>query len=193
MSSSPATRALATLLIGSCCLFSAPSAQNPVEDIYLARSIRESQVKPTDFCAPARTGFADHSLEDRYSFQSVATRASDGLITDDNVDTIGHLRACFGPTSDPMTINFYAEGVLGGVNFSGKGQCLTARRDYPEDGLTVARCFLELRDLPDGYVGGQLTTNTMRSRTLIGPVTEPPGYTQMSIATVRLWRRNKTP
>jgi hypothetical protein len=165
------------------------SAQNRVEEIYLARSIRESQVKPTEFCAPVRTGFADHSVEDRYSLQSVATRASDGLITNDNVNTIGHLRACFGPTSDPMTINFYAEGGLGGVNFTGKGECLTVKSNHPENGMEVARCFLELRDLPDGYVGGQLTTNTMRSRALIGPMTDPQGYTQMSIATIRLWKR----
>lgn len=189
MSSSPGTRALATLLSGSCGLFSPMSAQNPVEEIYLARSIRESQVTPTEFCAAARTGFVDHSAEDRYSFQSVATRASDGLITDGHVNTIGHLRACFGPTSDPMTVNFFAEGALGGVTFTGKGECLTVKRNHPENGMTVARCFLELSGLPDGYVGGQLTTNTMRSRTLIGPVTDPPGYTQMSIATIRLWRR----
>jgi hypothetical protein len=182
-------RALATVLIVSCGLLSTPAAQSRVEDIYLARSIRESQVKPTEFCTQARTGFAEHSIEDRYSFQSVATRASDGLITDDNVNAIGHLRACFGPTPDPMVVNFYAEGGLGGVKFTGKGECLTVKRDHPENGLTVARCFLELRGLPDGYVGGQLTTNTMRSRALIGSVTDPPGYTQMSIATVRLWKR----
>lgn len=180
---------MATLLLVSWSLLSTAAAQNRVEEIYLARSIRESQIKPTEFCAPVRTGFADPSIEDRYSFQSVATRASDGLIINDNVNTTGQLRACFGPTSDPMTVNFYAEGVLGGVNFTGKGECLTVKPNYPENGMTVARCFLDLRDLPDGYIGGQLTTNTMRSRTLIGPVTDPPGYTQMSIATIRLWRR----
>lgn len=164
-------------------------AQNRVEDIYVARSIRESQSKPTEFCSQARTGFGNHSVEDRYSFQSVATRALDGLITDDNVGTIGRLRACFGSTSDPRTVNFYAEGVLGTVSFTGRGECLTVKQNYPEAGVTVARCFLELRDLPDGYIGGQLTTNTMRSRTLIGPVTDPLGYTQMSIATIRLWKR----
>ena len=131
--------------------------------------------KPTEFCAPVRTGFANPTIEDRYSFQSVATRSSDGLITDDSVSTIGNLRACFGPTSDPMTVNFYAEGGPGGLNFTGQGECLTVKPNHPENGMTVARCFLELRDslTPTSWaVNG--ATNTMRSRALIGSVTDPP-------------------
>ena len=110
-------------------------------------------------------------------------------MTNDNVNTIGRLRTCFGTTPESKTLNFYAEGVLGAVTFTGNGECLTVRPDYPEPGLTVARCFLELRDLSSGYVGGQLTTNTMRSRKLTGVITDPPGYTQLSIATIRLWKK----
>lgn len=160
-----------------------------VEDIYIARSMRESQVTPTEFCRQARTGFGNATLEDVYSFRSTITRASDGLMTDTDVNTVGRLRACFGTTSDPATLNFYGEGVLGSVTFTGRGECLAVKQDYPEPGLVVARCFLELRDLPSGYVGGQLTTNTMRSRNVTGETTDPPGYTQLSIATVRLWKR----
>jgi len=54
--------------------------------------------------------------------------------------------------------------------------------------MTVFRCYLELRDLPTGYVGGQLTTNTVVSRQGIGESSDPPGYVQPSIATIRLWR-----
>jgi hypothetical protein len=121
--------------------------------------------------------------------QSTATRASDGLMTDDNVNTIGRLRTCIGTTPDSKTTNFYAEGVFGAVTFTGNGECLTLRPDYPEPGLEVARCFLDLRDLSGGYIGGLLTTNTLRSRQLIGVITDPPGYTQNSIATIRLWKR----
>lgn len=168
---------------------SSPSSEGHVEDIYVARSIRESQVTPTEFCAQARIGFGSAIYEDRYTLRSTATRASDGLMIDNSANTIGRLRACFGSTVDPSTLNFYAEGALGAVTFTGSGECLTVKQDYPEPGLVVARCFLELRDLPNGYVGGQLTTNTMRSRRLVGVTTDPPGYTQLSIATVRLWKR----
>jgi hypothetical protein len=160
-----------------------------VEEIYVARSMRESRVTPTEFCARAKTGFDGARIEDQYTFRSTATRASDGLMVDMNVDTIGHLHACFGLTSDPTTGNFYAEGILGTVTFTGIGECRTVKQDYPEPGMVIQRCFLELRDLPKEYVGGQLTTNSMNSRNVIGETTDPPGYTQSSIATVRLWRR----
>jgi len=75
------------------------------------------------------------------------------------------------------------------VTFTGRGECRLAKRDYPEPGIVVVRCFLELSDLPSGYVGGQLTTNTITSRIRLGDKSDPPGYTQPSIATVRLWRR----
>ena len=108
-----------------------------------------------------------------------------------NVATIGRLHACFGSTADPLTTNFYAEGALGDVPFTGRGECRTAKQDYPEPGITVYRCFLELRDLPREYQGGQLTTNTVISRQGIGEASDPPGYTQPSIATVRLWKKRQ--
>ncbi len=92
--------------------------------------------------------------------------------------------ACFGSTADPLTINFYAEGALGNVPFTGRGECRTAKQDYPEPGITVYRCFLEHRDLPRDYHGGQLTTNTVISRQGIGEASDPPGYVQPSIAAV---------
>jgi hypothetical protein len=60
---------------------------------------------------------------------------------------------------------------------------------YSVVGLRVQRCFLELSDLPSGYVGGQLTSNTINSRKNLRDKSDPPGYTQASIATVRLWKR----
>jgi len=160
-----------------------------VEDIYIARSLRQSRGAPTAYCAEQRVGFGGSTFEDQYTFQSTTTRPSDGLLTNANVGTIGRLHACLGSTADPLTSNFYAEGVLGGASFTGSGECRAARQDYPEPGVTVYRCFLELRGLPSGYVGGQLTTNTVVSRQAIGEASDPPGYVQPSIATVRLWRR----
>ena len=170
----------------------APSgkASDPrVEDIYIARSMRGSRLTTaTAFCAETRTGFGDAAFEDRYTFHSTATRGSDGLITDTNVATIGRLHACLGSQANPL-YGFYAEGSLGAVTFTGRGECRTVNSDFPEAGMAVIRCFLELSNLPAGYIGGQLTTNTMGSRNVLGPETDPPGYTQPSIATIRLWKR----
>jgi hypothetical protein len=87
-------------------------------------------------------------------------------------------------------VSFYGGGALGAVTFTGRGECRYVKQDYPEPGIAVLRCFLELSDLPKEYVGGLLTTNSITSsKNLLGEKTDPPGYTQSSIATVRLWRR----
>ena len=100
----------------------------------------------------------------------------------------GALHACFGPSADPAVTNFYAEGNIGAVTFIGKGECRQTRSDFPEKGISLFRCHLELLNLPAGYAGGVLTTNTIVSRQTVGETTDPPGYTQASIATVRLWK-----
>ena len=163
-----------------------------VEDIYIARSWRESRVEPTSYCDAARTGFAGSTMEDRYTFHSVATRTTDGLVTNADTGTIGELHACFGPLpDDAASFNFYAEGKLNGVTFTGRGNCLSTRENYPEPGLSGFRCYLDLTDLPPTYVGGQLATNTIvRAPTAPAGTVDPPGYVQQSIATVRLWKRS---
>ena len=167
----------------------APPSGAPVEEIVILRSLRLSRSKPTDFCAPARTGFPPATSEDRYDFLAVATDAGSGKVTSASGPRAGTLHACFGPSGEPGISSFYAEGEVGSMPLVGRGQCRTTKRDYPEAGITVMTCQLDLTGLPSEYVGGQLTTNTLGSRTLLGADTDPPGYTQPSIATVRLWRK----
>jgi hypothetical protein len=196
-------RLLFTLLIvlsGSSACTSVPSqtaqavslpASSGVEDIYVVRSVRQTRVSPTKFCDAVKTSFDNLNAEDEYAFRSVATRTSDGLITDASVQTVGTIRACFGPGSDPNVLNFYGEGQLSGVSFTGRGDCRQTR-EQPESGLSLAQCFLDLGKLPEPYKGGRLTSNTVTSRNnLIGEKTDPPGYVQSSIATVRLWKRRE--
>ena len=159
------------------------------EQIYVARSLRLSRTEPTSYCAPERTGFPGATYEDRYTFHSVATRASDGLVTSANAGTIGRLHACVGATLDPLIRNFYAEGNIGKVSLKAIGDCRATRPDFPEAGITLSSCSFRLVDLPEGYVGGHLTTSTIRSRQDIGEESEPAGYVQPSIATIRLWKR----
>jgi hypothetical protein len=204
-----APRSLASFVVGLACGLLADTSLtaqerdtsntsgSPVEEIYVGRSWRESRQPPTDFCTASRTGFGKATIEDTYSFRSVDVRGSDGRVVDSDVAVIGRLRACFGAdlagrTGEPVPESasfFYAEGVLGDVPFIGRGDCRTTRRDYPEPGISSMRCFMELSGLPAAYVGGQLTTNTISSRSALGDGTDPPGYTQPSIATIRLWRR----
>jgi hypothetical protein len=165
------------------------AAQSPadsVESIYIARSWRTSRVPPTEFCSPAHAGFPGAAVEDQYSFRSIAV-APDGRATDADVQEVGRLHACFAQLPAGK-FNFFAQGVLGTVPFTGRGECETLGTDLPEPGLLSQRCYLRLEHLPPGYLGGLLTTNTINSRNLIGGASDPPGYTQPSIATIRLWR-----
>jgi hypothetical protein len=166
------------------------AAASEVEEIYIARSVRESQMRPTEFCAKARTGVGNATVEAQFAFRSVATRTSDGRVVDANVKTIGSVHLCTGPTANnPAILDFYGEIVLGSTAFKGFGEC-HGKSDFPEKGVVAARCYLDLSGLPAEYVGGQLTTNTLNSpKKLIGTETDPVGYTQSSIATIRLWKK----
>ncbi len=112
----------------------------------------------------------------------------DGRLVDAKHARVAELRGCFGPTSERARQNFYAEIQLGAISFRGNGECLALAIDFPEPGLFPVRCQLVLSGLPAPYVGGLLTTNTMTSKAAFGGDTEPPGYTQASIATIRLWK-----
>jgi hypothetical protein len=176
-----------------CCAFtasaSAVDAGGAVEDIYVVRSLRLSRISATSFYATSRTGFADMNTEGQYNFQSVRTKTWDGTVRDANVETVCTLHACFGATPDPTRFRFYAEGALGGTPIIGQGDCLMARQDFPEQGVRLFRSFLDLSGLPEAYVGGHLTTNTVTPKRSTGDVSDPAGYVQPSIATIRLWKK----
>lgn len=167
-----------------------PSARSPqVEEMYVAYAVRESRMTPTGFCDESRIGFGRAIFEDHFAFRSIQTNPSDGRIVSTDVHAIGNMHVCFGATADSATLNFYAKGTLSSVPFAGKGECLTVKRDFPERGITVMRCFLDLQGLPPNYIGGHLTSNTVLSRVAVGETSDPVGYTQPSIVTVRLWKQ----
>ena len=167
------------------------SASDPaLEDIYVLRSIREQRAPTDDWCASSRTGFIPFpaDAERFFSFWSVRSRPEDGRVADAGQARVAELRACFGPTDERARQNFHAEVRLGAMSFRGNGECLALMIDFPENGLFPVRCHLVLSGLPAPFVGGLLTTNTMTTRAAFGGDSEPPGYTQASIATIRLWR-----
>lgn len=177
-------------LAGVICPLSRPAADSPLEEIYVLRSIREPRAPTADGCAAATTGFAPFPMDAErfFSFWSVRSRPEDGRIVEAQAARVAELRGCFGPTGEPARQNFYAEIRLGSIAFRGRGECLALRIDVPEPGLFPVRCQLVLEDLPPPFVGGLLTTNTITSRAPFGGESDPPGYTQASLATIRLWR-----
>jgi hypothetical protein len=175
--------------IGANAVAQRPVPGSSVEDIYIVRSLRLSRTTPGAFCAESRTGFRAPTVEDRYDFKAVTARPADGHVTNAAGSTVGHLHACLGTTADSLTESFYAEGDLNGIRLTGRGECRTDGQESPEPGIQPWRCYLKLTGLPAGFTGGQLTTNTVVSRKALGAVSVPVGYTQPSIATIRLWKK----
>ncbi len=177
---------------------SACAAQTPdtsptdsaLEEIYVLRSIREQRAPTSAGCAASRTGFEPFATDaERYfSFWSVRSRAEDGRVIDAKQARVAELRGCFGPTEDRARQNFYAEVELGAISFRGSGECLALGIDVPEAGLFPVRCQLVLSGLSAPFVGGLLTTNTITSKAPFGGDTDPSGYIQASMATIRLWK-----
>ena len=163
-----------------------------LEDIFVLHSVRMERQPKSTWCTPDRTGFAPAPgaslVEDRFTMWSVRVQAQDGRIDAAKAGEVGPLRACFGSTPDPTVVDFYAEATLAGLAVAGNGACHRVQADLPEKGISSFRCHLVLRGLAPPYTGGLLTTSSLVSQALIGAETEPSGYLQTSIATVRLWR-----
>ncbi|HTV23335.1 MAG TPA: hypothetical protein VMG12_31820 [Polyangiaceae bacterium] len=159
------------------------------EEVYILRSIREQRPPSADGCSSARVGFEPFptDAERFFSFWSVDV-SPDGRVVDAHVARVAELRGCFGATSERARQHFYAEIQLGSLSLRGDGECLALGVGFPEAGLNAVRCQLVLSGAPAPYVGGVLTTNTIASQAAFGGGSEPPGYTQASIATIRLWK-----
>src|SRR5262249_53928042 len=136
----------------------ASPAQRAVEDVVIVRSVRESRGPATSFCARSRTGFENATNEDRFSLRAVVTTRN-GVVEDARSNTVGSAHACYGTTADPSVVNFYGEGTVNALGFSGTGYCRLTPNG-PENGLTLSVCVLDLRPT-DEYVGGRLTSNTV--------------------------------
>jgi sugar lactone lactonase YvrE len=166
------------------------TAPTALEEIYILHSIREQQEPTANWCSSGRTGFEPFptDAERFFSFWAVRTQPEDGRVIQARETRAAELRACFGPTSERVRSNFYAEIKLNSISFRGNGECLAVKTDFPEAGLFPVHCQLILGGLLPPYVGGLLTTNTIVSKAAYGGDTDPPGYTQASIATIRFWK-----
>jgi hypothetical protein len=117
---------------------------SPVEEIYIARSLREARVAPTDFCGEAKTGFKS-SIEDRYSFRAIVIEGLDGRMTNANVKEIGSGHGFLGQIGDTGNYNFYLELRLGKTVLQGSVTAGQRRPTIPNPGLSHSTAHLILR------------------------------------------------
>ena len=101
------TRSLLLLLIGALTA-GAPSivrsqdkaatsiGNSQVEEIYVARAVRQSRIPPTRFCDESRIGFGKTLFEDHFAFRSIQTDPSDGRMVSSDAQAIGNMHVCFG-------------------------------------------------------------------------------------------------
>jgi len=178
----------------SACAMPKPNPASPPaksrEDVYVLRSIREPHAPTASHCLPSETGFDPFATDAErfFSFWSLQTERESGRVTSARDARTAELRGCFGPTTDRARQKFHAEIALGTTSFRGDGECSAVSVDFPQTGLFSVHCWLVLSALPAPYVGGLLTTNTLTSKAPYGGESDPPGYTQASIATIRLWK-----
>lgn len=158
---------------------------SPVEEIYVLRSLRETRVAATGFCAKLETP----TSEDTYSFHTPDVNAENGLITNLKAKTVGNIHGCFGKSESPGVIKFFGEFETNGITGKATGDCQTGRPDFPEPGLRLFACLFDLSYLPAPYIGGMLTTNSLNSKNITGEASDPSGYMQVSLATIRLWKK----
>lgn len=168
----------------------ASQAVASLEEIYVLRSIAERAEPIADACSAEKIGFEPFRTagERFFSFWSMRTDPANGHVVEPQDQRTAQLRGCFGPGEEPARQRFHARIELGSSSFRGDGECRAVQIDFPQAGLFPVHCWLVLSELPAPYVGGLLTTNTLKTKSAFGGVSDPPGYTQASIATIRLWK-----
>lgn len=163
----------------------AAASASAIEEIYVLRSVRDTRKAPGEFCSKLDAP----TSEDTYSFFTPEVDSGNGRVTSAKVKSAGNIHGCFGKSADPGVMKFYGEFEAAGVPGKAIGECRSGKPDYPEMGFRLFSCLFDLSELPPPYTGGMLTTNSVNSRAITGDVSEPDGYTQVSIATVRLWKK----
>jgi hypothetical protein len=153
-----------------------PSA---LEEIYVFRSVVVATITPLSTFCPTNAPFTAN-VETTFALWSLDTDNSTGLLSHAHRKEIGDIHVCTGPTTNPKVLNFYAQGHLNGVPFSTvRGEAILTSSNFPNTGATVRANHFDLV-LPAPYIGGTISTNTMRNAT--------PGYLTSSIASARLWK-----
>ena len=123
-----------------------------------------------------------------FSFWSLALRPEDGRVVEARQSRVAELRACFGSTDATDATGFHAEVRLVALHLPRRRRVPGARGRFP-----AGRALSGALPARPGRTAGAVCRRAAHDQhddqqgRLRGD-TAPPGYTQASIATIRLWR-----
>lgn len=116
---------------------------------------------------------------------SLATRAKDGEIVNDQIRQVGTATACLAiidPAFPPGgELPLYGNFVLQEGTFVGEGSCVVTSNDIPQPGVVLTVCSARVIDAPPGFAGG-----FAGSATLLNPL-QLPGVETGSFWSLRLF------
>jgi hypothetical protein len=126
---------------------------------YVVRTVEDPTVPPVpDSDCPSGAGIL---LKPRGYAWSIATRASDGMVVQEQLQQVGIVSTCLRltfPIVEGTTVPFYALFELGGDSYTASGACRATSNGVPRSGVVLAGCALRLLTGPEGFVGGIATS-----------------------------------
>ncbi len=170
--------------------FIMPALSAPVmaeENIIQFRSIEDPSTPPDPTVCTAAPFDVNAKLG--ASFWSFQTRASDGLVVNDQINRIGNATACirivsfaFPPfTTDPFYIKFTLDNGDYAGEYEGLGNCTVISNDVPTPKLILAGCNLRIVSAPSDSISGAMT-----SMSVFNPY-KLPGFNTGSMWTLHLY------
>jgi hypothetical protein len=160
-----------------------------LEEIKVFRTTRTARTHgATSFCTDA--GF-ESAAEDNYSLWSLKLDENNSRIEATHVREVGEFRACFGAQAIGKPFSMFAAGTIGGIPWKGNGDCTPMTAQPPVQTVRTFNCNLVISGLPEGYVGGWLTSST--EAPIFGASAAPDahvrGYLSTSVVVLRLWKK----
>jgi len=169
-------------------LLLAPTVALAQARIIQFRSVEDPS--PPDPAACAGAPFRSN-LRIRGTLYTYETRASDGMVAQDDARAIGKATACAQITSllfpPGLAQKFFLQLTLADGIYTASGTCTIISNDVPKSGLVLAGCNLKLVGFPGGVAGGAVTSvSTFNPGRL-------PGFATGSYWTAQIYDSNTGP
>lgn len=149
---------------------------------FVLRTVEDPSVDPLPAGECAFAGGVILNL--RAHAWSIATRGSDGMVVEEQIQPVGDVRACAQvtfPLVEGSTAPFYARFDLAHGTYTANGSCRVTSNGVPQAGVVLAGCALRVQMGPEGFVGGVAASASVLT---LGTI---PGFATGSFWTLRIY------